>query len=102
MALGAVAFPGESSAQARGSMTVRAQVISAAPGRAGVEGAAELMRTRRPALDSVIRAETSFAVVTVRWLGSRDRGREGRPTAQHSEAESERPRLVASIEFLRN
>jgi hypothetical protein len=102
LALGVAAFPGEISAQARGTVTARAQVISAAPGRAGIEGAAELVRSRQRAHDSVARAETPFAVVTVRWLGSWDAGRDSRQAAERQRAESERPRLVASIEFLRN
>jgi hypothetical protein len=102
LAIGVAAFPGEVSAQARGTMTAHAQVISAAPGRAGIEGAAELARSRRPARDSVARTETPFAVVTVRWLGSWGASRDSRQAAERQAAESERPRLVASIEFLRN
>lgn len=94
----AVASPQVATAQARGAVTVQAQVVSAAPGQAGIEGAAELLRSRRPALDSATRAETALAVVSLRWevRGSPpDEGRVG-------EADRARPRLVASIEFLRN
>jgi hypothetical protein len=98
LALVIVASPGEAGAQARGTMTVRAQVVSAAPGQAGIDGTAELVRSRRPALDSATRAETRFAVVTLRWEGRGGRSGEGRV----KEAGTDRPRLVASIQFLRN
>jgi hypothetical protein len=94
----AVTSPRAASAQARGTMAVRAQVLSAAPGQAGIDGAARLVRTRRPAPDSATRAETQLAVVTLRWEGGG-----GRPAERRvQEADSDRPRLVASIEFLRN
>ena len=94
----AVAAPQLAPAQSRGTLTVRARVVSAAPGRAGMEGAAALVRSRRPALDSATRAETPLAVVTLRWEGPG-----GRPEDRRvREALSDRPRLVASIEFLRN
>ena len=94
----AVAVPQTASAQSRGTLIVRAQVISAAPGQAGRDGAAALVRSRRPAPDSATRAETPLAVVTLRWEGPG-----GRPDDRRvGEAVMDRPRLVASIEFLRN
>jgi hypothetical protein len=98
LALMAVASPQVVSAQARGTIAVRAQVLSAAPGQAGIDGAAQLVRARRPAFDSAARAETPLAVVTLRWEGGGGRPAEGRL----KEADSDRPRLVASIQFLRN
>lgn len=93
-----VAAPHMASAQSRGSLTARAQVVSAAPGQAGLAGAAALVRSRRPALDSATRAETPLAVVSLRWEGP-----DGRPDDQRvREIVTDRPRLVASIEFLRN
>jgi hypothetical protein len=84
--------------QARGALTVRAQVVSAASGQAGIDGAAELVRSRRPAPDSATRAETPLAVVTLRWEGPG-----GRPDDTRARnVVTDRPRLVASIEFLRN
>jgi hypothetical protein len=98
LALMAVASPKAASAQTRGTMTARAQVLSAAPGQAGIAGAAQLVRARRPALDSATRAETPLAVVTLRW--ERPGGHSA--TGRAKEAGTDRPRLVASIEFLRN
>jgi hypothetical protein len=93
-----VAAPQIVSAQSRGTLTARAQVVSAAPGQAGMDGAAALVRSRHPALDSATRAETPFAVVTLRW-----EEQAGRPDGRRvSETVTDRPRLVASIEFLRN
>ena len=94
----AVAAPLMVSAQSRGTLAVRAQVVSAAPGQAGRDGAAALLRSGRPALNSAIRAETPLAVVTLRWEGPGDRPGDRRVR----EAVADRPRLVASIEFLRN
>ena len=92
------AVPQVAFAQSRGTLTVRAQVLSAAPGLAGMDGAAALVRSRRPAIDSATRAETPLAVVTLRWERAG-----GRPDDRRvREAVTDRPRLVASIEFLRN
>lgn len=93
----ALAAPQLISAQSRGTLTVRAQVLPAAPGQAGIDRAAALVRSHRPALDRATRAETPLAVVTLRW-----EGRDGRPDDNRPRAATERPRLVASIEFLRN
>ena len=93
-----VVAPHVASAQSRGTLTARAQVVSAAPGQAGMDGAAALVRSRRPALDSATRAETPLALVTLRW-----EGHDGRPDDRRvRETVADRPRLVVSIEFLRN
>jgi hypothetical protein len=94
----AIAVPQIASAQSRGTLTARAQVVSAAPGQAGMEGAAALVRSRRPALDSATRAETGLAIVTLRWEREDELPARGRI----EESDPDRPRLVASIQFLRN
>jgi hypothetical protein len=97
--LSAIFCTNEASAQSRGSVVARAQVLEAAPGRAGIEGAARLVKGwHTAAKDSTSRLETRYATVSLAPQAESD-------VLSQSRSSRDVPRRAAvlvSVQFLRN
>ena len=102
--LSAIFCTKEASAQSRGSVVALAQVLEAAPARAGIEGAAQLVKGwHTAAKDSTSRLETRYATVSLTPKAKADELSPFRPPASSVSRElPPRSAVLVSVQFLRN